>query len=109
MTVGLTASDVVTASRPSELFQTHVPGDRQHNGTSYAATADGRRFLVPTAVGRSAADGGHGDSELGAGGSAVTARVRLPLDMQRWPWRDHPVSTGVEGAVDRSLDEPKRK
>ena len=51
MSVGLTASDVVTAGRPSELFRTHVPGDRHRNGTSYAATADGRRFLVATAVG----------------------------------------------------------
>jgi eukaryotic-like serine/threonine-protein kinase len=51
MSVGLTASDVVTASRPSELFQTHIPGDRHRNSTSYAATADGRRFLVTTAVG----------------------------------------------------------
>jgi eukaryotic-like serine/threonine-protein kinase len=51
MSVGLTASDVVTAGRPSELFRTHIPGDRHRNSTSYAATADGRRFLVTTAVG----------------------------------------------------------
>jgi eukaryotic-like serine/threonine-protein kinase len=50
MSVALTTSDVVKASRPSELFRTHVP-DRQHNSASYAATADGRRFLIPTAVG----------------------------------------------------------
>jgi eukaryotic-like serine/threonine-protein kinase len=51
MSVALTATDVVKASRPSELFRTHIPGDRHRNGTSYAATADGRRFLVTTAVG----------------------------------------------------------
>jgi Tol biopolymer transport system component len=51
MSVVLTASDVVKASRPTELFRTQVPGNSQSLGTSYAATADGRRFLVPTAVG----------------------------------------------------------
>jgi hypothetical protein len=51
MSVVLTASDVVKASRSTELFRTQVPGNSQSLGTSYAATADGRRFLVPTAVG----------------------------------------------------------
>jgi hypothetical protein len=51
MSVVLTASDVVKANRPIELFRTQVPGNRQFLGTSYAPTADGRRFLVPTAVG----------------------------------------------------------
>ena len=51
MSVALTAADVVNASRPTELFRTQVPRDSQSIGTSYAASADGRRFLVPTAVG----------------------------------------------------------
>jgi Tol biopolymer transport system component len=51
MSVALTASDVVKASRPTELFRTQIPGNRQFLGSSYAATADGGRFLVPTAVG----------------------------------------------------------
>jgi len=51
MSVTLTASDVVRASRPTELFRIQIPGDRRSPGTAYAATADGERFLVPTAVG----------------------------------------------------------
>jgi Tol biopolymer transport system component len=51
MSVALSASDVVKAGRPTELFRTHIPGERQNMGSSYAAAADGHRFLVPTAVG----------------------------------------------------------
>src|SRR6266487_622125 len=51
MSVVLTASDVVKASGPTELLRTRVPGNSQFLGASYAATPDGRRFLVPTAVG----------------------------------------------------------
>ena len=51
MSVALTAADVVKASRPTELFRTQIPPNRQPLGISYAATADGQRFLVPTAVG----------------------------------------------------------
>jgi len=51
MSVALTAADVVKASRPTELFRTQIPPNRQPLSTSYAATADGQRFLVPTAVG----------------------------------------------------------
>jgi hypothetical protein len=30
-------------------------------------------------------------------------------EMMRWLWRDHPVSTDVKDAVERSFNEPKRK
>jgi enterochelin esterase family protein len=29
--------------------------------------------------------------------------------MMRWLWRDHPVSTDVNNAVERSFNEPKKK
>jgi len=51
MSVALTAADVVKARRPTELFRTQIPPNRQTLSTSYAATSDGQRFLVPTAVG----------------------------------------------------------
>jgi len=30
-------------------------------------------------------------------------------EMMRWLWRDHPVSTDVTDAVERSFNEPKKK
>jgi hypothetical protein len=51
MAVDVTPAAAVQVSRPTELFRTRVPADRQRNGTSYAAAADGRRFLMLTSVG----------------------------------------------------------
>ena len=51
MAVGLTRSGEITASRPTELFRAPISPERRQNGTRYAATADGLRFLIPTAVG----------------------------------------------------------
>ncbi len=51
MAVGLTLTAGVKASRPTELFRAPISPERRQNGTRYAARADGRRFLIPTAVG----------------------------------------------------------
>jgi hypothetical protein len=49
--VTLSATDVIDASRPVELFRTSIPGNRRYQTSAYAVSNDGRRFLVPTAVG----------------------------------------------------------
>jgi Tol biopolymer transport system component len=54
MSVDLTLSAGIKASRPSELFRWNVPADRQSNATRYGSTPDGRRFLVVAAVGDAA-------------------------------------------------------
>jgi enterochelin esterase family protein len=38
-------------------------------------------------------------------------RMGAPIlpEMMRWLWRDHPVSTDVDDAVERSFNEPKKK
>jgi len=41
----------IKASRPTELFRAPISPERRQNGTRYAASADGRRFLIPVAVG----------------------------------------------------------
>jgi len=51
MAVALTLSGQVKASRPTELFRAPIPPERRQNGTRYASSADGRRFLIPVAVG----------------------------------------------------------
>jgi hypothetical protein len=49
--VGLTRSGGIKASRPTELFRAPISPERRQNGTRYASSADGLRFLIPTAVG----------------------------------------------------------
>jgi dipeptidyl aminopeptidase/acylaminoacyl peptidase len=51
MSVPITLGVRVNVGKPSELFRARVPGNRSRHHTSYAATADGRRFLIPTPVG----------------------------------------------------------
>ena len=51
MAVALTLSGQVKASRPTELFRAPIPPERRQNGTRYASSADGRRFLIPVTVG----------------------------------------------------------
>jgi eukaryotic-like serine/threonine-protein kinase len=51
MAVGLTRSGGIKASRPTELFRAPISPERRQNGTRYASSADGLRFLIPTAVG----------------------------------------------------------
>jgi Tol biopolymer transport system component len=51
MAVGLTLSGDIKASRPTELFKAPISPERRQNGTRYASSADGQRFLIPTAVG----------------------------------------------------------
>ena len=51
MAVGLTASEAIKATRPTELFRAPISPERRQNGTRYASSADGRRFLIPTAIG----------------------------------------------------------
>ncbi len=50
MSVSFT-SDAGKSGPPTELFRTRAPTDRQRNNSSYAATADGKRFLILTKVG----------------------------------------------------------
>ena len=51
MTVGLTLADAIKATRPTELFRAPISPERRQNGTRYASSSDGLRFLIPTAVG----------------------------------------------------------
>ena len=51
MAVGLMLSGEIKASRPTELFHAPISPERRQNGTRYASSADGRRFLIPVAVG----------------------------------------------------------
>ena len=50
MAVGLTAAEAIKATRPTELFRAPISPERRQNGTRYASSADGRRFLIPTAA-----------------------------------------------------------
>ena len=51
MAVGLTMSDGIKATRPIELFRAPISPERRQNGTRYASSGDGLRFLIPSAVG----------------------------------------------------------
>jgi Tol biopolymer transport system component len=51
MAAALTLSGGIKASRPAELFRAPISPERRQNGTRYAASADGQRFLIPVAVG----------------------------------------------------------
>ena len=54
MSVRITLGTKVNAGKPSELFRARVPGNRSRHGTSYAATANGQRFLVAVVIGEPA-------------------------------------------------------
>jgi Tol biopolymer transport system component len=48
ISVPMTLAASAKAGKPAELFRAHLQHDQIQRGSSYAATADGHRFLVPT-------------------------------------------------------------
>ena len=74
MAVGLTLSEGIKATRPTELFRAPISPERRQNGTRYASSGDGLRFLIPTAVG-----------DLPQ--TALTVTVNWSEELQRVPTR----------------------
>jgi hypothetical protein len=50
MSVEMNLSPTIAAGRPNEVFRAHFPGDQRRRGSTYAVTADGHRFLIPTLI-----------------------------------------------------------
>ena len=48
LSVEMTLSPAMKPGRSTELFRAHFPRDQRRTGGSYAVTADGQRFPIPT-------------------------------------------------------------
>ena len=105
-------ADIVRESdrKPIRIFL--QDGRNDNRGVGRDGTYDRRRdwFYQNVRLARALTDKGY-DVNYAWGMNTHGQRMGGPMlpEMMRWLWRDHPVSTDVNDAIERSFNEPRKK
>ena len=108
---GDTYADIVRRSEKKPLRVFLQDGRNDNRGTGRGGGYDARRdwFLQNVRLKDALAEKGY-DLNYTWGMNTHGQRMGGPIlpEMMRWLWRDHPVSTDPDDAVERSFNEPKK-